>query len=434
MEIHVIDSLNPEDNAMLQALYSRSSDSVTSHMEKVAETGSGKFMEKFYIGYGHRSIADCGSSTVFFENVSLLAAKAIQDNQLYSGQECSTRYLDFQTREVIDPINNNESKAIMNEWLNFYSNSLEILNGHLKEQFPKPDDLDDNTYTKAINARCFDIARGFLPCGITTNLSLHMNLRQMYEHLSALKYHPLMEVNKLANDSWVKLFEKYPHSFKSTFDADQENYLAQSVNLCAYAVGPEEIEEPQINSSIDNETLCRAFTDLLSTRPKGSLIPKASKFFGDIRYEFNLDFGSYRDYQRHRGILTYAPLINGKLGFHQWYINQFPETYHKFINNLINIQFENIRKLAENSNISAEALQYYFPLGTLVRIGSIANLTNLVYWIELRSQKTVHPTLREITHWIGQFLTENYPTLKLYINYDQSDFTFKRGSQDIIEK
>jgi hypothetical protein len=35
MEIYIYDDLQAEDSAMLQALYSRSSDSVTKHIEKV---------------------------------------------------------------------------------------------------------------------------------------------------------------------------------------------------------------------------------------------------------------------------------------------------------------------------------------------------------------------------------------------------------------
>jgi hypothetical protein len=86
MKTFIYDEFNPQDVAMMQALYSRSSASVEEHVEKVRATGSGKFMEKFYVGYGHASIADCGSTTVFIEGVSMLVAKAVQDWPLYSGQ------------------------------------------------------------------------------------------------------------------------------------------------------------------------------------------------------------------------------------------------------------------------------------------------------------------------------------------------------------
>jgi len=50
VKLRIVDDLNPEDLAMLQALYSRSAESVDVHLEKVKSTGSGKFMEKYYVG------------------------------------------------------------------------------------------------------------------------------------------------------------------------------------------------------------------------------------------------------------------------------------------------------------------------------------------------------------------------------------------------
>ena len=60
-KVFLYDEYSPEDVAMMQALYSRSPKSVEEHVEKVKATGSGKFMESFYVGYGHASIADCGA-------------------------------------------------------------------------------------------------------------------------------------------------------------------------------------------------------------------------------------------------------------------------------------------------------------------------------------------------------------------------------------
>src|SRR4030042_5043290 len=109
-KIFVYDEFGPQDIAMMQALYSRSPMSVKDHVEKVKQSGSGKFMERFYIGYGHASIADCGSTTIFIEGVSILGDKAIQDWPLYSGQETSTRYVDMAKQLIIDPVQTNQSK------------------------------------------------------------------------------------------------------------------------------------------------------------------------------------------------------------------------------------------------------------------------------------------------------------------------------------
>src|SRR4030042_2909620 len=120
-KIFVYDEFGPQDIAMMQALYSRSPMSVKDHVEKVKQAGSGKFMEQFYVGYGHASIADCGSTTLFAEKVSMLADKAIQDWPLYSGQETSTRYIDMSKQPMVDPMGTSVSKKIHERWMDFYT-------------------------------------------------------------------------------------------------------------------------------------------------------------------------------------------------------------------------------------------------------------------------------------------------------------------------
>ena len=122
-KIFIYDEFAPQDNAMLQALYSRSPLSVTKHVAKVRKAGSGKFMERFYVGYGHAYIADCGSTTIFIEGLSILADKAVQDWPLYSGQETSTRYVDMSKQAIIDPIDTPASRKIINDWMDFYLGS-----------------------------------------------------------------------------------------------------------------------------------------------------------------------------------------------------------------------------------------------------------------------------------------------------------------------
>src|SRR4051812_42145867 len=69
--------IGPEAEAMLQALHSRSIGGLESHLEIVSAKGPDNFMKNFYVGYGHKSIGDCGTASLFIEGVSMLAAKAI---------------------------------------------------------------------------------------------------------------------------------------------------------------------------------------------------------------------------------------------------------------------------------------------------------------------------------------------------------------------
>ncbi|MDO8442848.1 MAG: FAD-dependent thymidylate synthase, partial [bacterium] len=224
MKVFVYDEFGPEDTAMMQALYSRSALSVEEHVKKVKASGSGKFMETFYVGYGHASIADCGSTTIFIEDVSMLVAKAVQDWSLYSGQETSSRYIDLSKREIKDPINTKDSRKILDRWMKFYTESQPAVEAHLKEKFKMKFGEDEKIYNKAIKARVFDIMRGFLPAGITTQLSWHTNLRQAHDKLDLLKHHPLAEIREVAEEILANIRSKYAHSFVHPVFEEQEEY------------------------------------------------------------------------------------------------------------------------------------------------------------------------------------------------------------------
>jgi len=159
--------ITPEAEAMLQALHSRSIGGVTEHLRVLAERGSEKFMSTYYVGYGHKSIGDCGSCTIFVEGVSMLVAKAIQDWQLYSGQEASTRYIDFANQAFVDPVGSNTSMEILESWRSFYLAGVQKMPDELKKRFPRQAHEKEGVYDKAIYARAFDIMRGFLPAGST---------------------------------------------------------------------------------------------------------------------------------------------------------------------------------------------------------------------------------------------------------------------------
>jgi hypothetical protein len=68
-EIIIVDDQKPEVIAMLQALYSRSPKSVKEHLNVVGKKGPEGFMSTYYVEYGHKSIGDCGTTTLFIENV-----------------------------------------------------------------------------------------------------------------------------------------------------------------------------------------------------------------------------------------------------------------------------------------------------------------------------------------------------------------------------
>ena len=327
MQVFIVDDLPPEDVAMLQALYSRSPESVMKHLAKIREgRGSTKFMEKFYSGYGHKSIGDCGATAIFLEGGSMLFAKAIQDWPLYSGQEVSSRYIDMRKREIMDPVGTEQSARILQRLMGFYSKSQGDLAVHLCNKYPIKDGEEEIVYAKAINARVFDVMRGFLPAGITTQLSWFTNLRQAHDHLALLVHHPLEEVSNTAKALLTQLKEKYPGSFTQKIYPEQEAYRKMLMEKHNYYLGEGGELAPnfQATTNILPQSIAQC-AEVFETLPQKTEILPWFEELGSFTFQFPLDFGSFRDIQRHRNGVCRMPLLGVDLGFHEWYLNELPE-------------------------------------------------------------------------------------------------------------
>jgi len=424
-------TITPEAEAMLQALHSRSVGGIKSHLEALEEKGAEKFMASFYVGYGHKSIGDCGSITIFIEGVSMLAAKAIQDWRLYSGQESSTRYIDFSKQKFIDPVGTKESNEILENWRNFYLESQEPLRRHLKEKFPKDKDEDKKVYEKAINARSFDILRGFLPSGASTNLAWHTNLRQAADKLMLLRHHPLDEVRNIAKALENALIEAFPSSFSHKRYEETEKYNKSWTQDQNYFFDTDIVDFEVTKDSIDRDLLL-ANKKVLESRPEKTELPKYLSECGMIQFCFLLDFGSFRDVQRHRAVVQRMPLITDKLGFGEWYFEELSSDLRKKAIELLYTQKKAVKDFGLNENEK----QYYLPMGYNFLYRITGDLPALVYLVELRATRFVHPTLRKRAVQMAEVLQKRFGPygLKLHLEDDPDRFDVKRGEHDIVQK
>jgi len=154
----------------------------------------------------------------------MLVAKAIQDWPLYSGQESSTRYIDFQIQPFKNPLKTKEGEDILESYRKFYIDALGPTKEHLKKQFPINEGENESIYNKAIDARAFDVLRGFLPAGSATNLAWHTNLRQAADKIAILRHHPLLEVRNASSAIEKALILAFPNSFGHKHYEETENY------------------------------------------------------------------------------------------------------------------------------------------------------------------------------------------------------------------
>jgi thymidylate synthase ThyX len=446
VEKHIIENLNQggfvlvlnneakidgQAEAMLQGLHSRSVGGIKHHLKILEKKGAENFMEQFYVGYGHKSIGDCGSATVFVEGISMLAAKAIQDWRLYSGQEASTRYVDFSQQPFLDATNTQKGKEVLEDWRNFYLAAQKPVQAQLKKQFPKKKEEDQIIYDKAIKARAFDITRSFLPAGATTNVAWRMNFRQFADELMLLRHHPLREVRDIAETTEKALGKMYQNSFGHKRYPQTEEYNKKWMKEKYYYRNDQAKNFSLVYDNVDRKLLAN-YQDVLRERPAKTDLPMAIAECGVVAYELLLDFGSFRDLQRHRGIVQRMPLLVRTHGFNDWYLNSLPKNLKEKTKEFIKKQEKKINEI----KASDEDKQYLTAMGYKVPCRFSGDLKALVYLVELRSTRFVHPTLVEQVLKIIKSLKELFGKegLVLHLDKEPNRFDIKRGEQDIVEK
>ncbi len=444
MKIHIIDGriiANPEHLAMIQAFYSRSHISIIDRLEELGQSEEEieAKLKLYYVGYGHSAIGDCANTLVSFENVSILAAKVIQDDQLYNGTETSTRFMDFSENMPISPIQSLDT--LQEESMEFYSK----IKKDLLQHFIQTENPSNDKEVKALSAKTFDIVRSLLPAGVRTKLSWNTSLRKVYERLAELHYHPLEEVRELASITLAEAIEKYPNSVTNIRYSDSKiDYLNKYATKLHYSFNDKQICDQlqkhddyyACSASIDefDYLSLEEYLDLLNDIPDDCEIPKALSGPFEFRFYFFLDYGSFRDIQRHRNGLVRLPIHCIDYGFHQWYLNSFPvHLRDRVIHHLAHV--EHILKSYSDSNVKSDfdkaQLQYYVPLGYRVPVSLVYRLPEAVYVARLRSSSTVHPTLRDIAIRMIDSIKKIVP--RIHFKYEETEDYLKRATQDIIK-
>ena len=457
-KVFVVDNLEPEVLAMLQAFYSRSDKSIAERLPELGNTTESikAALGKFYLGYGHSSIADCADITLFLENVSILAAKAFQDDQLYNGQETSTRYFDFENRPYVAPfgVKYKNLADVQPALVALYAKLRPLVVEQIRDTHPfVPSAMPDQNiasqltvWKNATNARAFDIVRGLLPAGSTTQLSWKGSLRRISERLHTLATHPSDEISQLSRTINEQLCERYPNSFKAVAAEVSPAYPFYDLDSPCTDKGLEVGEVQFAFTQYRDFREDSYFKSFVTGRKPRVVVPNYFNLYGHFLFEFLLDYGSFRDIQRHRNGLCPLPMlgaytINGYSNmFHPWYYQQL-EAHSPEVEALIEHTYDTIEDTLLELHASGDpryeshcGMQYYYPLGTIVPVTLQYGLAEAIYVSELRTSATVHPTLRQIAHGIARSVKEVLPEIPLTLDNSPDGFVLKRGRQTILER
>lgn len=456
----VIDHLEPEAQAMIIAKYSRSYESVRGWIPtSQGETESlKKRMGVTFLGYGHKSVGQLGHTTIFFEGVSQLAAKAIEDDQLFNGQESSTRYIDYSTQPMVCIDFHPEYDALIREYQEkfraLYIKALPLVRERLGKEYPfqmsteKPIAIgeqsasaiaekvakDRKVWENTIKARTFDICRGLLPAGSVTNVAFTGTFDLINDHFGKMLFHPSSEMRMIADRALASVRSMYGHAINDN-DALKErfSYVADNPKSWFY---PRIQDQPnfRVVMDVEGEALRDApLARSILQREKWDMVPRDVSENFRFRLGGKMDFGAFRDLHRHRNGIVLMPLLTPELGFHPWYLKEWPVEVAAEAVALLS-SLENLIPAIFNMEVQ---LQYAVPMGARVRVQYDCGLNQAAYLLELRSGKTVHQTLRQWTHDVYADMSSynRYGQLaaKIYPDLDKDNFTLKRGTQTFAE-
>ena len=217
---------------------------------------AGKLIDRVLIAYGDDSVGELEGAHLSFENISMLATKAIEHRRIGGSPiEQSTRYVRYDFRDEIsgyhyhrpeslqDPEVMATFQRLMDRIFDGYREMWQPLTDYLAKRKPletaeyelsagrtwremttdKQRAAFQRTYRTDIKTKVCDILRAFLPLATRANVGLFGNGRYFQHLISKMLTSPLSEVNFLGEKAFEELSKLIPHYVKR---AQKMTYLA----------------------------------------------------------------------------------------------------------------------------------------------------------------------------------------------------------------
>ncbi|TSC94579.1 MAG: thymidylate synthase complementing protein ThyX family protein [Parcubacteria group bacterium Licking1014_1] len=448
-------NLMPEVKAVTFAKCSRSPDSFDKIASELTEEKSAEFHEKWVVGFGHSSIAEHAVISLAVEDVSNIATKVIEDSRLASFTEKSSRYQIFNKDKLYMPENvmNSDLKDVyldaVNSLMDAYEQMTQPMMDFVKQKYPKPQDQDEKLYNMVSKARACDNLRYLLPTATLTNLGMTINARELEHLIRKLLSHPLKEMQDIGREikeraieiapTLVKFADKNLYTIETKeklrkiaennlgkeagdnqavaivdYDKNAENKLVASILYPYSDLSYKEIKEKVENMS--QEKKAEIIDETLKRRDK---FDAPLRELEHVYYTFDIlmDYGAFRDVQRHRMCTQSNQPITVVHGYdlppeikEAGFENKFREAADK--------SAEAFEKIYEKF---PEEAQYVIPLCFRKRVLITWNLRELHHFISLRSGKKGHPSYRRIAQQCWKELNKIQPLLAKYIKVDMDE-------------
>ena len=418
-----------------------------------------QFMEKWVLGYGHSSVAEGAVIGIGLEGVSILATKVIEDNRISSFTEKSTRYVSFSKSsfymdsDLAGSEHAIEIRALFDNLFDTYEELREPVLAYVKKVAPLSEGTTPAAWERACAARTFDAIRYLLPTATKTSLGWTVNARQLAHAISKLLSHPLKEINEIGEQVKKEASKVLPSLLRF---ADKNNYMvktqqemtrfASQIKLSkspeitkpevTLAYSPPDIEEHILAAMLFRfKNSC--FTNVLdavkpmSKKERESLFDTYLKNMSDFdhplrelehsqfTFEIVMDYGAFRDLQRHRICTQTSQLLTADLGYDISADVVKAGVKDKYVKAMEKAK-KVYKKLSDKFPLQA---QYVLPLGFRKRYIVTMNLREIYHFVKLRTIPLAHESYRKIAYKIYEIMKDKYPLLSKYmvINYSEEE-------------
>lgn len=481
--IFSVSDIPPEVLAYAMASFSRSDKSLKESISTITKESASKFLEKFYINYGHKSIADMAHIPMSLENITMLDAIEVEDEQLWDGQERSSRYQDFAhtgftvPQAIVDLGLQAQFNDRVKALFDLYSKCMEIMQTYYKSQVPQPKDMSNDQYDRTIRARAFDVARYYLPLCTNTSVCQIVNARTLEEQISRLldsKYCTVRNVGSAIKQASLDpsvtpngiglpiapTLVKYtvPSDFMNEVYKHAQSLLVQlmeRLNQCpprphGNCVDLVVIEDPVV------EILSKAIYWVSQYRLRdiaeaiGFLDPSVRTRWVDIifghrrpypynelprmfktttlNFDIKCDIGTYRDLHRHRRTIQIRQMFNPFRWIMHDDIIKADKSFTMEAEAILQGNAKFSSKILTSTDSDYNVYVYNLPLCTQCTFLFSMDIAEAIYITELRSRPAGHISYRQIAWRMYEELIDKYPSLKdlMYVTHPSEGTLLQR--------
>ncbi len=439
----------------------------SSHDQTEAIKKAQAFYDRILDGYGDDSIGELGGAHLAIENISMLAAKLIEDCRIGgSPLEKSTRYIYFDQkvkgeylfyREPILMTSAYRDRYIetCNMLFDTYSRLIPPMTALIEQRFPKDPLVSKAAYAAALRAKVLDCLRGLLPASTLTNMGLFGNGRFFESLLHKLHCQNLVELQDIGKRSYEELAKIIP-SFVRRSEVNHRSHQSYSqfheamqtelrligeqhiphcerafqpgvklidydrnavVNIAAalmYSIGDKGLAELRhYCKHLSDEEIARILDAACNARENRRHKSPRALEHAEFTFEIVTDFGAYRDLHRHRILTQERQFLCCDYGFYT--PSEILDTPY---------EDEYCHALAQAKEVFdliaaelPEEAQYIVPMAYNIRWYFHINLRALQWLCELRSSPAGHPSYRYIAQAMARQVCDQFPQFERFFKF-----------------